>query len=408
MSNPSSILIASLFFNKLNMNHSNFPSYQDLQTSLKSEIPTSPLQTNFTKKWVLFQHELIPFTERFINTFNQEIKLLSPVGFFSVLAMIYSMVEMDSTSFNELFELLKLELNTLPPEILNLWNEHFHELGVISINVFLRSKLYKEPPTQALIDVLEKSKSIMVTDQMELIHLVKEKTNGRIQHIELENDPRIQVVVNIVSLQFKWASMAIRKNQVDPFHTKNGKTLLTNYMVHHVHTKYIKNDVYEACTLRLQRDEAGSLTLGNRVAAYLVLPNQAFSIVSIWKKVHQELENETEKAVQVLIPPFEFEEELELSSHQFPNLLREDNFDFPMVSEEPVKLKIKQKSRIHVDEHGLQADSVTTVQFIPRSLFISEIEFHVTRSFIFVIAEVESGIPIFISNVDQVLTPTSP
>jgi serine protease inhibitor len=236
---------------------------------------------------------------------------------------------------------------------------------------------------------------------------VSSNTNGKIPSIHDSISPEeIMFLINAIYFNGKW------QIQFDPSKTTNSEFKLAN------------GQGISVPMMKLKEKFAWSQQNGYKVLKMpygrgkfnmiILLPDEGSSLESIvpqfdrtkWEALLSSLDNSSE--IDVWLPKFEYSWEIELNqalSSLGMGIAFTDKADFSKINSgyQLLITKVRHKTYIKVNEEGTEAAAATSVGIGVTSMPANPAEFHVTRPFLYVITEEDTGAMLFLGKVENPL-----
>ncbi|KAJ1503018.1 hypothetical protein HMI55_002646, partial [Coelomomyces lativittatus] len=352
--------------------------------------------------------EMATFSKVFLaSNIKDNLEASSPAGLYLALGRFIHLAQIGSPSYQELKEDWKINPDKTSPQRLAAFDTYLGNNQINSVNLFYQPLSYKDKSPE-LTKALSASNTIFVHNQGDLNMIVNEKTKGGIKEVKLPTDiENTQVLYNILSFKFIWYINFVREEELSDFVVNRGERLKVSYMSTLENFVTTATNDYKAAKLDFIKDpNAINKEPLEDFSAYLVRLKSGKPLHEIWEEVHQKLSQEEKIKIRIKLPAFRTEQETEFESTMFPKLLQERNNDFPIIakaaSTDSLKIKMKQKTFVCVDEKGSVGGGVTSVHggnFAagPRTLEFNE-------AFYYIIAGNKVATPLFVSYVTKGMT----
>ncbi|KAJ1506821.1 hypothetical protein HMI54_011952 [Coelomomyces lativittatus] len=373
-------------------------------------IPQSDVGKNdqMTLEATQLLQEMATFSKVFLaSNIKDNLEASSPAGLYLALGRFIHLAQIGSPSYQELKEDWKINPDKTSPQRLAAFDTYLGNNQINSVNLFYQPLSYKDKSPE-LTKALSASNTIFVHNQGDLNMIVNEKTKGGIKEVKLPTDiENTQVLYNILSFKFIWYINFVREEELSDFVVNRGERLKVSYMSTLENFVTTATNDYKAAKLDFIKDpNAINKEPLEDFSAYLVRLKSGKPLHEIWEEVHQKLSQEEKIKIRIKLPAFRTEQETEFESTMFPKLLQERNNDFPIIakaaSTDSLKIKMKQKTFVCVDEKGSVGGGVTSVHggnFAagPRTLEFNE-------AFYYIIAGNKVATPLFVSYVTKGMT----
>jgi serpin B len=211
-------------------------------------------------------------------------------------------------------------------------------------------------------------------------------------------------LINAIYFQSNWQKEFDAKlTQNQPFFSANGKTIDYPLMSQTGDFNYHENQDFQL--INLPYGESGKMSM------YILLPQKEVNLTTIINKLNDEHWQEwrsqlIRKKGLISIPKFTLKYETKLNK-TLENLGMKTAFnnyaDFSQLTEEKVAVsEVKHKTFIKVDEKGTEAAAVTSIGIRATSMPVdSPFQMIVNRPFFYVIQDNETGVILFMGNINK-------
>ncbi len=352
----------------------------------------------------------------FRKNYGSENMLISPLSIISALSMtangaeketLSQMEEVFGTDLTDLNQYLYAYRSYLPTgekykmSLANsIWFKDAEDLTVEQDFLQMNKDYYDADVYKALFD--ESTKDDINT-------WVHEKTNGQIEKLLDESIPKeaVMYLINALSFDAQWRDIyediAVHKGE---FTSASGDKKTVDFM-HSTEHGYIQTPGAVGFSKPYADEKYYFIAL---------LPNEGFDVSRLLDLIDGEtlvdvLKNQSNEAVQVSIPKFEFEYADELSD-VLKELGMKDAFDRKLADFSSLGRstdgnifinRVIHKTKIRVDEKGTEAGAVTGVEMIKESAIPLERKtVKLDRPFFFMIVDGEYGLPIFMGTLNDI------
>ncbi|KAJ1500968.1 hypothetical protein HMI54_012086 [Coelomomyces lativittatus] len=351
-----------------------------------------------------FLEEMASFSKVLLSSeLKEHLIALSPAGLFLALGRFIDLTHAGTPSYTELTQKWKLNPEKTTPQNLAFFDTYLGQNHINSVSLFYQPPKYKQNSDQ-LVEKLRASGTHMVYSQEELNAQVNQKTQGGIKEVKLPSDSEnIQVLYNILNFKFGWYETFNRDYKLDDFFVENNKKIRVSYMFREGEYVFIDRDEYKAVKLDFLNDATpgGKKERLKDFSAYVVRSKNGKGLDEIWEEVHQTLSHTGRQEARVQLPTFRTEQDVEISSTLFPQLLRTPNTDFPLIAKAAnaasLEIKIKQKTFVCADEKGSLGGGVTAI--INANFGSGPANLNFKRPFFYIIAGNKVATPLFVSYV---------
>ncbi|KAJ1513275.1 hypothetical protein HMI56_002748 [Coelomomyces lativittatus] len=357
-----------------------------------------------------------------LKTFGKNVAVYSPMGFMQLFSLLYLAVDLQSKSSRDLARFLPSKKKKKLIQHLKTTIEEYNAKNVLLANAYAAQKEI----SSSLVKKLRKSNTKHLSNQADIDNFLKDGTQGLLKELKIELKDNSILFINLIALKLKWLTKAFLTPQEMSFTfkdtTKTPKR--TKFAIHQLNsTLYFNEDGIEACIIPFE-DEIKSTTVKENdgstaqenlssLSAFIIKQKKgSLSMEELWPIVFKKFNNPTlsPKEVHVTLPRFRVTGEIVLTHTHLPKVLRKngikdfESFMIPSEQRHLYEFKIQQNTEMCVDENGAIAVSVTMMNTVQLSLGTpSPTIFRVDSTFTFVVADRESGFPLFVAEVDSVL-----
>jgi len=231
---------------------------------------------------------------------------------------------------------------------------------------------------------------------------VADATNQKIKDMLTQIRPdTVAYLINAIYFKGDWKHPFKKEQTYQNTFFTNSEQINHDFMYQDEKFSYFQNDLFQGISLPYENDE---------MSMYVLLPNENKSLEDFYKEFSFVQWNNWKKQfslqqVQLKLPKFQFEYEVELNDALIelgmPTAFTNYADFSQMVKNGGIKIsEVKHKSFVLVNEEGTEAAAATSVGMVETAIMES-VKMTVNRPFVFLIEDNDSGLILFIGEVND-------